>query len=692
MSAKDLSCLRNIGIVAHIDAGKTTTTERILFYTGKNYKIGEVHDGEATMDWMAQEQERGITITAAATTCQWNQHQINIIDTPGHVDFTIEVERSLRVLDGAIGIFDAVSGVEPQSETVWRQADKYAVPRVAFVNKMDRVGANFGNTIEEIRNKLDKKAAALQLPLMEQEEFVGVIDLIDMCSLRFTEDDLGAEVKKGDIPANWRETAQSARQELLEALADFDDNFAEEYLLGEEIGKERIKALIREVTIKHSFVPVLCGSAFKNKGVQPLLDSVVDYLPSPLDRGAISGVGSKEKPEERNPDSKEDFSALAFKIVSDPFTGPLTYLRIYSGVIKVGSAIFNPLKKKKERINKILQMHANKRTELSAAGAGDIVAVAGFKFTVTGETLCSNHRPIIYDPMEFPETVISMAIEAATSAEEKKLMESLEQLKREDPSFSYRSNKETGQLLIFGMGELHLEIVIDRLRREFKLDLRVGRPQISYRESIVEQGEGEHLFRKEQGDKIQFGHVQLLIEPCLSQQGILFESKLGKRELPSDFVQVIKRAIEDSALGGALAGYPFINIKVMLTKAEYREEEASEAAYAIAATFAFRDACVKACPRLLEPIMSLKITTPYDYTGDIISDINKKRGKILDVKSKKEREIIEAEVPLAEMFGYSTDLRSNSQGRANFSMHFKMYREIALDLARELLAKRGITI
>lgn len=686
--------IRNIGIMAHIDAGKTTTTERILFYTGKSHKIGEVHDGAATMDWMEQEQERGITITSAATTCDWNKTNINIIDTPGHVDFTIEVERSLRVLDGAVGVFDAVSGVEPQSETVWGQADKYNVPRIAFVNKMDRMGADFQNCVQEIRDKLDKTAAAVQLPIGAEDEFAGVIDLINMKALSFSEADLGRTVEEGDIPAELADDAQIAREELIEALADYDDDFANKYLEGEEVTIEEIKKVMRTAVIEHDFIPVFCGSAFKNKGVQPLLDAVVDYLPSPIDRGEVKGVSAKdsEKEDIRKPDEKDLFSGLAFKIATDPFVGSITFVRIYSGTMKSGQSIYNPHNKKKERVNKILQMHADKRTELQEAKAGDIVAISGLKFTTTGETLCTDHKPIVYDLMEFPETVISVAIEPKTTADEKKLMESLEQLKIEDPSFTYRNNKETGQLLIFGMGELHLEIIADRLQREFKVGVRVGSPQVSYRESIEAAASADATFNKEQAGKMQFGHCEIKVEPVDEQGGVQFESELTKRDLPQEFIDSIERSIHDTAPGGAMAGYPFINIKATLVKAEFREEESSEVAYSIAASQAFREACQKAGLKLLEPVMALEVITPSDYTGDVISDINMKRGKILNMGAKQNKEQVEAEVPLSEMFGYSTDLRSKSQGRASFTMNFDKYVDIPHAMAKELLEKRGIYI
>ncbi len=694
MSSDQLEKIRNIGIMAHIDAGKTTTTERILFYTGKSHKIGEVHDGAATMDWMVQEQERGITITSAATTCSWKNIRINIIDTPGHVDFTIEVERALRVLDGAVGVFDAVGGVEPQSETVWGQADKYNVPRIAFVNKMDRVGSNFQMCIDEIREKLGKKAAAIQLPIGSEDTFKGIIDLVEMKALYFSEGDLGAKVIIEEIPSELSDDAQLAREELIETLADYDDDFAEKYLSGEDVTNEEIKSIIRKATIDHNFVAVLCGSAFKNKGIQPLLDAVADYLPSPIDRGEVKGVNGKnrEKTEVRKPDTEDLFSGIAFKIATDPFVGSLTFFRIYSGSIKAGQQVYNPLKEKRERVNKILQMHADKRTELQEAVAGDIIAITGLKHTVTGETLCAENKTIIYDLMEFPEAVISVAIEPKTANDEKKLMESLGQLSLEDPSFHYLNNKETGQLLIYGMGELHLEIICDRLEREFKVSIRVGDPQVSYRESISSKSTSESTFNKEQAGKTVFGNCRIQVEPADHQAGIVFESKVPTREIPLEILNSIEKSIHDSALGGAMAGYPFINIKATLLSAEIREEESSPVAYAIAASQAFREACQKAGLVLMEPKMDLEVITPSEYTGDVISDINMKRGKILNMGTKQDKEIVEAEVPLAEMFGYSTDIRSKSQGRASFTMNFDRYDQLSFELAKEILEKRGIYI
>ncbi|NOT79135.1 MAG: elongation factor G [Bacteriovoracaceae bacterium] len=686
--------IRNIGIMAHIDAGKTTTTERILYYTGKSHKIGEVHDGTATMDWMIQEQERGITITSAATTCRWNNQIINIIDTPGHVDFTIEVERSLRVLDGAIGVFDAVSGVEPQSETVWAQADKYNVPRLAFVNKMDRMGANFENCIQEIREKLDKKAAAIQWPIGSEENFVGIVDLVEMRAIYFPSESLGSKMEIKEIPADIADECSLYRDELLDHLSEYDETLTDLILMDEKPSVTQIKAAIRKAVIKNNFIAVLCGSAFKNKGVQPLLDAVVDYLPSPTDRGELKGHSLKdsEKIEIRKPEIDEMFSGIAFKIATDPFVGSVTYMRIYSGKLESGQTVYNPLKKKRERVNKIFQMHADKRTELQEACAGDIVAIAGFKETTTGETLCTENKPIIYDLMEFPDTVISVAIEPKTAADEKKLLSTLEQLKNEDPSFTYKSNQETGQLLILGMGELHLEIIADRLQREFNVGIRVGKPQVAYRESISGTASESYTFHKELGGKTQFGAVTIKVEHADYQAGVQFESSVTVKQIPQSFIDSIKKSVMDTAPGGAMAGYPFLNIKATLVGVEFNENESTEVAYAIAASSAFRDACKKAGVRLLEPVMELEVVTPQDYTGDVISDINAKRGKILTMGIKQNKDLISAEVPLAELFGYSTDLRSKSQGRASFTMKFKSYIEMPIDLAKATLEKKGIYI
>ena len=694
MSSNQIDKIRNIGIMAHIDAGKTTTTERILYYTGKSHKIGEVHNGTATMDWMIQEQERGITITSAATTCRWNNQIINIIDTPGHVDFTIEVERSLRVLDGAVGVFDAVSGVEPQSETVWAQADKYKVPRLAFVNKMDRMGADFDNCVNEIREKLDKKAAAIQRPIGSEENFNGLVDLIEMKAIYFPSESLGSKIEIADIPADLVDECQMYRDELLDNLSEYDETLTDLILNDEKPSVAQVKAALRKAVIKDNFIAVLCGSAFKNKGIQPLLDAVVDYLPSPVDRGELHGhsIKNPEKTEVRKPEIEEMFSGIAFKIATDPFVGSVTFVRIYSGKLESGQTVYNPIKKKRERINKIFQMHADKRTELQEAYAGDIVAVAGFKDTTTGETLCTENKPIIYDLMEFPETVISVAIEPKTAADEKKLLSTLEQLKNEDPSFTFKNNQETGQLLILGMGELHLEIIADRLQREFNVGIRVGKPQVSYRESISGSASENNIFHKELAGKVQFGDVTIKVEPADYQAGVLFESSVPTKQLPQNFIDAIKKSVMDTAPGGAMAGYPFLNIKATLVGAAFNENESSEVAYAIAASSAFRDACKKAGVRLLEPVMELEVVTPQDYTGDVISDINAKRGKILTMGIKQNKDLISAEVPLAELFGYSTDLRSKSQGRASFTMKFKSYVEMPTELAKSTLEKKGIYI
>lgn len=693
-SSSKIDKIRNIGIMAHIDAGKTTTTERILYYTGKSHKIGEVHNGTATMDWMVQEQERGITITSAATTCSWNKQTINIIDTPGHVDFTIEVERSLRVLDGAVGVFDAVSGVEPQSETVWAQADKYKVPRLAFVNKMDRMGADFDNCVNEIREKLDKKAAAIQRPIGSEENFNGIVDLIEMKAIYFPPENLGSKIEIKDIPEDMVDECQMYRDELLDNLSEYDETLTDLILNDEKPSVEQVKAALRKAVIRDNFIAVLCGSAFKNKGIQPLLDAVVDYLPSPTDRGELHGhsIKNAEKTEVRKPEIEEMFSGIAFKIATDPFVGSVTFVRIYSGKLESGQTVYNPIKKKRERINKIFQMHADKRTELQEAFAGDIVAVAGFKDTTTGETLCTENKPIIYDLMEFPETVISVAIEPKTAADEKKLITTLEQLKNEDPSFTFRNNQETGQLLILGMGELHLEIIADRLQREFNVGIRVGKPQVSYRESIAGTASESYTFHKELAGKTQFGQVTIKVEPADYQAGVQFESAVTSKQLAQNFIDAIKKSVNDTAPGGAMAGYPFLNIKATLTGAEFNENESSEVAYAIATSTAFREACKKAGVRLLEPVMELEVVTPQDYTGDVISDINAKRGKILTMGIKQNKDLISAEVPLAELFGYSTDLRSKSQGRASFTMKFKSYVEMPTELAKSTLEKKGIYI
>ncbi len=724
----DIASVRNIGIMAHIDAGKTTITERILYYTGKGHKIGEVHEGSATMDWMVQEQERGITITSAATTCSWNSVTINLIDTPGHVDFTIEVERSLRVLDGAVGLFDAVSGVEPQSETVWSQADKYSIPRLAFINKMDREGANFQNCIDEIEKKLGHRPVAINLPMGSGDEFTGIIDLIEKKAVFYSSEDLGTTFERRDIPEEYQGEAERYREILIETVCDYSDELAERYLEGEEISKESIHKVLRMACNKEEnpLIPVLGGSAFKNKGVQLLLDAVERYLPSPVDRGEIRGLSAQAKRSlghkksgnhvsgeeaggeqsgqndnlhlkmSRLPSVDELFSALVFKIARDPFVGQIAYTRIYSGTLKTGAQVFNSNKGQRVRINKILRMHANKREEINEARAGDIVALAGPKNLVTGETLSSENKAIIYDLMQFPQTVISLAIEPKTAADEKKLEEALNQLKLEDPTFQVFPNKETGQLLIYGMGELHLEIMVDRLDREFQVGIRKGKPQVSYRESVRGIGIGEASYRREIGEKIQFGHCKLEVSPLTKEDEIVgegevvFSSKLKKSDLPLEFQEAIEKGVLDTIPGGGLSGHPFINLKIELVSAEYSEVEGNSVAYSIAASNAFREASERAGLTLLGPIMDLEVIAPSNYSGEVIGDINMRRGKIIAIDSKADKDILRAEVPLSEMFGYSTDLRSKTQGRGTFIMRFKKYAALTDDSRKEVLSGMGI--
>ncbi|MDA8791667.1 elongation factor G [Bacteriovoracaceae bacterium] len=683
--------IRNIGIMAHIDAGKTTTTERILYYTGKNYKIGEVHDGTATMDWMVQEQERGITITAAATTCFWDNHRINIIDTPGHVDFTIEVERSLRVLDGAVGVFCGVGGVQPQSETVWRQAERYNVPRIAYVNKLDRVGANFLNVVNEIESKLKKKPLILQLPIGEEENFVGLTNLITKEKLIWKGEDLGEDFEL----SAWDETDENkvARESLLETLSEYDDDLLEKLLEGEEPTVEEIESYIRKFTIENKIIPCLCGSSFKNKGVQPLMDAIVKFLPSPIDIGDTVGFDIKDHDKEvkRKPTDQEPFSGLAFKIATDPFVGSLTFVRIYSGELKTGGMVYNPIEKKKERVAKILLMHANKREERAVAKVGDIVAFVGMKNTVTGQTLCQENKPIIYDLMEFPESVISIAIEPKTSADEGKLDSVLKQLSFEDPTFRFQQNKETGQLLIFGMGELHLEILVDRMQREHNVKINVGQPQVSFREGVLSEAVGENNYEREVGGKTQTGHCKLIVKPNNTEKNNL-KITVTEREYPKEVLQAIKDGIEDSYLSGIKAGYSIIGVDIEVTHVKFIEESANEVAYKIAASMAFKDACMNSTYTLKEPVMTLEVMTPSDFSGDIISDISAKRGKIQNISSKEAEEVIKAEVPLIELFGYSTTVRSKSQGRASFTMIFDHYEDMDIKIYKPLLEKKGIYI
>ena len=690
----NLETLRNIGIMAHIDAGKTTTTERILYYTGRTHKIGEVHDGNATMDWMVQEQERGITITSAATACSWNGHQINIIDTPGHVDFTIEVERSLRVLDGAVGIFCAVGGVEPQSETVHNQADRYRIPRIAFVNKMDRTGADFHHVVSEIVARLDKKVCPVQIPIGSEGDFMGVVDLIEMVALVWSQEGLGEKFSQEAIPGDLQEAAENSREEMIAMLADYDEQLAEDYLEGRELSAKKIRSVLRKACLDHQVVPVLCGSAFKNKGVQPLLNAIAHFLPSPLDRGDIAGMDVKTRKSTlyRKPVEDAPFSAIAFKVSSDPFVGTLTYIRIYSGMIKVGAMVYNSLKKKRERVQKILKMHANKRVELKAASAGDIVALVGLRETITGETLCLEQKQIIFDLMEFPKAVISVAIEAKTAGDQDKLQKTLVQLKREDPSFHFHHNAETGQLLISGMGELHLEIIVDRLQREFHLGVNLGKPQVSYRETITRKAQVAREYVRQVGEKVQRGHAVIQVSPGECEQGVIFRSLVSKRNLPQGIQQAIEKGVLETALGGILAGYPAINMEATLLEADYQEEDAHEVAYTIAAGQAFYDACLKAAPIMMGPVMNLEVVTPVEYTGDILGDLNSRQGKISDMGPRATKEFIKCEVPLVNMFGYATDLRSKSQGRAHFTMSFKYYGALTVAETKELLQARGICL
>jgi elongation factor G len=679
--------VRNIGIMAHIDAGKTTTTERVLFYTGINYKIGEVHEGTATMDWMVQEQERGITITSAATTCFWHDCRINIIDTPGHVDFTIEVERSLRVLDGAVAVFCAVGGVEPQSETVWRQADKYRVPRIAFINKMDRVGAEFERVVEEMREKLKATPLLLQLPVGAEDKFTGVIDLIDQKALIWDEDRLGANFKVEEIPADLKEQAAGYRDKLIEILADHDDHLMELYLEGKTPEPDRIRAAIRAATLKMAITPVLLGSAFRNKGVQPMLDAVVDYLPAPVDLPPVKGtVDGKE--EERPPQDKAPFSALAFKIMTDPYIGTLTFIRVYSGKLESGASVLNSTRGRRERIGRLVKMHANKREEISEVYAGEICAV-GLRDTNTGDTLCDPAHPIVLESIEFPEPVIQIAIEPKTKADQEKLSEALQKLAKEDPSFRVSVNKETAQTLIAGMGELHLEIIVDRMLREFKVDANVGKPQVAYRETIRRASEAEGRFVRQTGGHGQFGVVDLRIEPMEKGGGFEFVDGTKGGSIPRNFIPSIEDGVKEAMENGMLAGYPMVDIRATVTDGKYHEVDSSEIAFRIAGAMAFKEACEKASPVLLEPVMDVEVVTPQEFMGDVIGDLNSRRGKILDMEGRAGAQVIEARVPLANMFGYATRLRSMTQGRANYTMQFGAYEPVPQNIFEELTARSG---
>ena len=693
-TAIDLRKVRNIGIMAHIDAGKTTTTERILFYTGINYKIGEVHEGAATMDWMEQEQERGITITSAATTCEWKNHTINIIDTPGHVDFTVEVERSLRVLDGAVTVFDGVAGVEPQSETVWRQADKYSVPRICFVNKLDRTGANFDRCVEMIGSRLGATALVLQVPIGAEADFIGVVDLISMKALTWRgETQKGEDYVVEEIPADLKAKCDAARHALVETLAENDDAIMEKYLGGEELSEEEIIAAIRRATLSYKLTPVLTGSAFKNKGVQPMLDAVTRYLPSPLDIDAIKGtkMGDKSVEIARKPDAAEPFSALAFKIMSDPHLGKLTFVRIYSGVLEAGTGILNSTKDRKERIGKIYRMHANKREEIPQASAGDIIAVMGLKDTTTGDTLCDPEKPVILESMDFPDPVIHVAIEPKTKGDQEKLGVAIQRLAEEDPTFHVRTDEETAQTIIGGMGELHLEILVDRMKREFKVEANVGKPQVAYRETLRKPVDRyDYTHKKQTGGSGQFAKIQIALEPLpvgAVESGYEFVNKITGGRVPKEYIPSVDDGCQEAMSSGPLAGYPLTDVRVTLLDGAYHDVDSSELAFKIAGIAAFKEAAKLAGPVLLEPMMSVEVTTPEDFMGDVIGDLNSRRGQIQAMDERAGARIVKALVPLSEMFGYVGDLRSRTQGRASYSMQFDSYAEVPAAVSKEIIAK-----
>ena len=682
--------VRNIGIMAHIDAGKTTTTERILYYTGRTYKIGEVHDGAAVMDWMAQEQERGITITSAATTCEWRDHRINIIDTPGHVDFTMEVERSLRVLDGAIALFCSVAGVEPQSETVWRQADKYAVPRIAFINKMDRVGADFSRGVQTMIDRLHAHPLVVQLPVGREDQFRGVVDLVRMVAYLY-EDDMGVEWTEAPIPAEMADEAEEARMHLLEALADRDDHLLEDYLEGHAISEARVKAAIRQATLDIHLTPVLCGSSFKNKGVQMLLDAVVDYLPSPLDVPPVEGINPRNGGmTTRRAADDEPFSAIAFKIMSDPYVGKLTYFRVYSGTLKAGSYVYNASKDKKERIGRILQMHANHRDDINEVFAGDIAAAVGLKQTTTGDTLCDADHAVILEAIEFPDPVIFVAIEPKTKADQDRLSDSLMKLSEEDPTFRVRTDEETGQTIIAGMGELHLEIIVDRLMREFKVDANVGRPQVAYREGITKAvPKAEGRFVRQTGGRGQYGHVVIKMEPNEYGKGFTFENKIIGGAVPKEYIPAVQAGIVEAMETGIIAGFPVEDVKIEVIDGSFHEVDSSEMAFKIAGSMAFKEAAKKAHPVLLEPIEDVEVVVPEEYMGDVMGDLSSRRGHISGMELRAGAQVIRANVPLAQMFGYATDLRSMTQGRAVYTMQFSHYAEVPGTIAQEIIAQQG---
>jgi len=674
--------------MAHIDAGKTTTTERILYYTGVTYKMGEVDEGTAVMDWMVQEQERGITITSAATTCFWQDHRINIIDTPGHVDFTIEVERSLRVLDGAVALFDSVAGVEPQSETVWRQADKYGVPRIAFMNKMDRVGADFHMSVNSMIERLGANPVPIHIPIGSEDKFRGPIDLVRMKAIYFDDETLGAKYTEGDIPDQLMPYAREYREKMLEALADVDDTLLEKFLSKEEIGADEIKSAIRKGTIEMKLTPVFCGSAFRNKCVQLLLDAIIDYLPSPLDIPPVEGVvpdnGSKVT---RHADETEPFSALAFKVMTDPFVGQLTFIRVYSGVLSAGSYVYNSTKDIKERVGRLLKMHANKREEIKEVSAGDIAAVVGLRNTLTGDTLCDEKNPIFLGLMEFPEPVMSVAIEPKTKADHEKLSQSLNKLVQEDPSFKVSFNEDTGQTIISGMGELHLEIIVDRLLREFKVSASVGKPQVAYKETIRSVSKAEGKYVRQSGGRGQYGHVFLEVNPLEDGEGFEFVNAIVGGVIPREYIPAVEKGVREATYRGILAGYPVVDIKATLYDGSYHDVDSSEMAFKIAGSIAFREAAKKAHPVLLEPFMSVEVVTPEEYLGDVIGDLNSRRGKIQSIDRRGNAQVIKLQAPLSEMFGYATDLRSKTQGRATYTMQFKHYDEVPKGVSEEIIAK-----
>lgn len=679
---------RNIGIMAHIDAGKTTTTERILYYTGVNHKIGEVHEGAATMDYMEQEQERGITITSAATTCFWDNYRINIIDTPGHVDFTVEVERSLRVLDGSVAVFSAVDGVQPQSETVWRQADKYKVPRMAFFNKMDRVGADFDMCVADIRQKLGGNAIPIQLPIGAEDLFEGIIDLVEMKEYLFKDETMGADYDVVEIRAELLDKAKEAREKMIEAIVETDDALMEKFFGGEEIIPAEVKKALRTATIENIIVPVTCGTAFKNKGIQPLLDAVVAYMPSPLDIGAVKGTDVRTGADlTREPKDEEKFSALAFKIITDPFVGKLAFFRVYSGVLEKGSYVLNSTKDKKERMGRLLQMHANKRDEIDAVYAGDIAAAVGLKDTTTGDTLCDEGSPIILEKMEFPEPVIQVAVEPKTKADQEKMGTALSKLAEEDPTFKVTSNQETGQTLIAGMGELHLEIIVDRMKREFKVEANVGKPQVAYRETIIGNADVENKYAKQSGGRGQYGHVKIKVEPNPGK-GYEFVNQISGGSIPREYIPAVDKGMQEALEAGVIAGYPVQDIKVMLYDGSYHEVDSSEMAFKIAGSMAIKDAMKKATPVLLEPIFKVEVTTPEEYMGDVIGDLNARRGQVSGMTDRNNAKIINAHVPLSAMFGYATDLRSKTQGRASYSMEFEKYEQVPTNIATQVVSER----